>query len=127
MKSEARRLSLRALLHFLWNEAGLTKWTSAWADKRHWWNIRWHLIEAARTMIVKGGPLSDMLLVPEPFRAANKEAIEPAARREAEQSSSRRRVRASLCWLSARSKSSAGTRRPPARRRAHAGIPVPPR
>lgn len=27
-------------------------------------------------MIVKGGPLSDMLLVPEPFRAANKEAIE---------------------------------------------------
>ena len=76
VKSEARRLSLRALLHLLWNEAGVTKWTSAWAGKRHWWNIRYHLIEAAKTMLVKGMPLSDLLMVPEPFRAENKEAIE---------------------------------------------------
>ncbi len=74
--SEARRLSLRGLLHLLWNEAGLTKWTSAWAGRRHWWNIHYHLIEAAKTMLVKGAPLSDVLLIPEPFRAANKEAIE---------------------------------------------------
>lgn len=76
VKSEARRLSLRALLHLLWNEAGLTKWTSAWAGRRHWWNIRWHLLEAARTMLVKGAPLSEVLLVPEPFRTENKDAIE---------------------------------------------------
>lgn len=76
VKSEARRLSLRALLHFLWNEAGLTKWTSAWAGKRHWWTIRWHLVEAAATMTAKGGRLSDLLFVPEPFRTANKDAIE---------------------------------------------------
>ncbi|RXT44652.1 hypothetical protein B6S44_27405 [Bosea sp. Tri-44] len=76
VKSEARRLSLRGLLHLLWNEAGLTKWTSAWAGKRHWWNVRYHLIEAARTMLVKGAPLSEVLLIPEPFRAANKDAIE---------------------------------------------------
>lgn len=76
VKSEARRLSLRALLHFLWNEAGLTKWTVVWTGKRQWWNMRWHLIEAAKTMMVKGVPLSELLLVPEPFRAANKSAIE---------------------------------------------------
>lgn len=76
VKSEARRLSLRALLHLLWNESGLTKWTSAWAGKRHWWNIRYHLVEAAKTMLVKGRPLSDVLMVPEPFRAENKDAIE---------------------------------------------------
>ncbi|HEV7324896.1 MAG TPA: DUF1173 domain-containing protein [Bosea sp. (in: a-proteobacteria)] len=76
VKSEARRLSLRALLHLLWNEAGLTKWTSAWAGRRHWWNIRWHLVEAAKTMLVKGAPLSEVLLVPEPFRAEQKDAIE---------------------------------------------------
>ena len=76
VKSEARRLSLRASLHLLWNEAGLTKWTSAWANKRHWWNIRYHLIEAAKTMLVKGMPLNDVLIIPEPFRAENKEAIE---------------------------------------------------
>jgi len=76
VKSETRRLSLRGLLHLLWNEAGLTKWTSAWAGRRHWWNIRYHLIEAARTMLVKGAPLSEVLLIPEPFRAADKDAIE---------------------------------------------------
>lgn len=76
VKSQARRLSLRGLLHLLWNEAGLTKWTSAWAGKRHWWNVRYHLIEAAKTMLVKGAPLSEVLLIPEPFRAENKDAIE---------------------------------------------------
>ncbi|MGN6096477.1 MAG: DUF1173 domain-containing protein [Bosea sp. (in: a-proteobacteria)] len=76
VKSEARRLSLRGLLHLLWNEAGLTKWTAAWAGRRHWWNIRYHLVEAAKTMLVKGAPLSEVLLIPEPFRAENKDAIE---------------------------------------------------
>lgn len=76
VKSESRRLSLRALLHLLWHEAGLTKWTSAWAGRRHWWNIRWHLIEAARTMLVKGALLSELLLVPETFRATDKDVIE---------------------------------------------------
>jgi hypothetical protein len=73
---DARRLSLRALLHYLWHEAELTVWTSRWAGKRHWWNVRWHLLEAARQMTVKGGPLADILFVPEPFRAEIKEAIE---------------------------------------------------
>ncbi|TQI65265.1 uncharacterized protein DUF1173 [Bosea sp. AK1] len=76
VKSEARRLSLRGLLHLLWNESGLTKWTSAWAGKRDWWTIRYHLIEAAKTMLAKGAPLGEVLLIPEPFRAENKDAIE---------------------------------------------------
>jgi len=76
VKSDVRRLSLRALMHLLWHEAGLTTWTSAWAGKRQWWNIRYHLIEAAKTMLVKDAPLSEGLLIPEPFRAANKDAIE---------------------------------------------------
>jgi len=42
----------------------------------NWWNIRWHLIEAARQMMVKGGPLSEVLLVPEPFRSADKIVVE---------------------------------------------------
>jgi hypothetical protein len=73
---DVKKLSLRSLLHYLWHEAELTVWTSRWAGKRHWWNIRWHLIEAARQMTVKGGPLSDILFVPEPFRSADKTAIE---------------------------------------------------
>jgi hypothetical protein len=73
---DPRKLSLRGLLHYLWHEAELTVWTSRWAGKRHWWNVRWHLLEAARQMTVKGGSLADILFVPEPFRAEHKEAIE---------------------------------------------------
>lgn len=76
VSGEAKKLSLRSLLHYLWHEAELTAWTARWAGKRHWWNVRWHLIEAARQMTVKGGILSDVLFVPEPFRSADKAAIE---------------------------------------------------
>ncbi len=73
---DTRKLSLRGLLHYLWHEAELTVWTSRWAGKRHWWNIRWHLVEAAGQMTVKGGAPSEILFVPEPFRSADKIAIE---------------------------------------------------
>jgi len=73
---DTKKLSLRSLLHYLWHQAELTAWTSRWSGKRHWWNIRWHLLEAAQQMTVKGGVLSDVLFVPEPFRASDKAAIE---------------------------------------------------
>jgi hypothetical protein len=76
VKNEARKLSLRALLHYLWHEGGLTEWTSLWSGKRHWWHVRSHLVEAARTMTVRGEPLVDRLFVPEPFRAEDRTAIE---------------------------------------------------
>jgi hypothetical protein len=73
---DTKKLSLRSLLHYLWHQAELTAWTSRWTGRRHWWNIRWHLLEAARQMTVKGGMLSEVLFVPEPFRASDKAAIE---------------------------------------------------
>lgn len=76
VKNEGKRLSLRALLHLLWHESGLTVWTAHWAGKRHWWHVYHHLLEAARTMSVRGEPLSERLYVPEPFRAEEKAAIE---------------------------------------------------
>ncbi|TIN64853.1 MAG: DUF1173 domain-containing protein, partial [Mesorhizobium sp.] len=81
VSGEAKKLSLRGLLHYLWHEAELTVWTSLWAGKRHWWNVQWHLREAAKQMIVKGRPLAETLYVPETFRAEKKDAIE---RRRAE-------------------------------------------
>ncbi|MER9217215.1 DUF1173 domain-containing protein [Mesorhizobium sp. M0663] len=74
--ADPRRMSLRGLLHYLWHEAELTIWTSRWAGKRHWWNVRWHLLEAAGQMTVRGDPLANILFVPEPFRAENRQAIE---------------------------------------------------
>jgi hypothetical protein len=72
----AKKLSLHSLLHYLWHEAELTAWTSRWAGKRHWWNLRWHLIAAARQMTVRGQPLTDILFVPEPFRSSDQAGIE---------------------------------------------------
>lgn len=76
MVGDRKRLSMRGLLHYLWHEAELTVWTSRWAGKRRWWNIRWHIIEAAGQMTVKGGPLREVIFVPEPFRSVDKSAIE---------------------------------------------------
>jgi hypothetical protein len=76
VRNETRKLSLKALLHYLWQEGGLTEWTAHWADKRHWWHVRSHLIEAAKTMTIKGGGLNEHLFVPEPFRSEDKAVIE---------------------------------------------------
>ncbi|TXR49502.1 DUF1173 domain-containing protein [Phyllobacterium endophyticum] len=76
VNNESRKLSLRALLHYLWHEGGLTEWTSLWIGRRHWWHVRSHIVEAASTMTIRGKPLVDRLFVPEPFRAEDKTAIE---------------------------------------------------
>ncbi|MBP1848275.1 hypothetical protein J2046_006566 [Rhizobium petrolearium] len=76
VENDSKRLSLRALLHLLWHESGLTEWTAHWAGKRHWWQVYHHLVEAARTMSVRGEALSKRLFVPEPFRTEDKPAIE---------------------------------------------------
>lgn len=76
VSGEPRKMTLRGLLHYLWHEAGMTRWTSVWAGKRHWWNLQWHLVEAAKHMVVKGALLADILFIPEQFRSSNKQAIE---------------------------------------------------
>lgn len=76
VKNEIRKLSLRALLHYLWHQGGLTEWTAHWAGKRHWFQVRSHLMEAAATTTVKGSALSERLLIPENFRLEDKAAIE---------------------------------------------------
>ncbi|PDV86115.1 hypothetical protein CO652_23515 [Rhizobium sp. H4] len=79
VRNEPKKLSLRAMLHYLWDVGELTEWTSLWTGKRGWGRVRSSLVNAARQMTVRGGPLSDILFVPEVFHQADKEAI--AARR----------------------------------------------
>ena len=76
VKNDVKKLSLRALLHYLWHQGGLTEWTAHWVGKRHWFQVRSHLMEAAATMTVKGVALSERLLIPENFRLEDKAAIE---------------------------------------------------
>ncbi|PZM16508.1 hypothetical protein CPY51_03980 [Rhizobium tubonense] len=76
VKNETGKLSLRALLHYLWHQGGLTEWTAHWAGKRHWYQVRNHLLDAAATMTVKGAALTELLFIPETFRSEDKAGIE---------------------------------------------------
>lgn len=68
-------LTLRGLLHYLWNEAELTKWRPGFEGKRRWAVVRSHLLAAASNKILKGLPLTDVLYVPEAFSIDGATAI----------------------------------------------------
>ena len=77
--SDPNRLTLRAVLHYLWQEADLATWSPGMAGKRNWRIVSWYLRQAARGKFTKGKPLATKLYVPEPFTAEKKTEI--AARR----------------------------------------------
>jgi hypothetical protein len=74
-----RRMSLRALMHFLFERAGFNRWSPAMAGKRNQGVLRKYLLEAAAEVMVKGVPLAERLYVPEPFSESAK--AETARRR----------------------------------------------
>lgn len=76
------RLSLRDLLHYLWEQAGFNRWTPAMSGKRSWSVVRKYLLEAAGGMTAKGAGLAALLFVPEPWNEQRKD--EQAARRRAQ-------------------------------------------
>ncbi len=81
IRNETKKLSLRAMLHYLWEMGELTVWRSSWTGKRGWGRVRTSLMNAASQMTARGGELSDVLFVPEVFHQEDKEGI--AARRAA--------------------------------------------
>jgi hypothetical protein len=70
-----RRMSLRAVLHFLYDRAGFNRWYPAMDGKRSQAVIHHHLLAAARGVTLKGGALEACLFVPEQFRVAEAEQI----------------------------------------------------
>lgn len=74
-----QRMSLRALMHFLFERAGFNRWSPAMAGKRNQGVLHKYLLEAAEEIMVKGVPLAERLYVPEPFCESGK--AEAAQRR----------------------------------------------
>ena len=70
-----RRMSLRALMHFLFERAGFNRWSPAMAGKRKQGVIHKYLLEAAEDIMVKGVPLAERLYVPESFSEAAKAEV----------------------------------------------------
>ena len=69
------KLSLRGLLHYLWDQADLTGWQPGFAGKRTWGTVRKHLLLAAENKIARGDSLRSRLYVPEVFSVDQHEAI----------------------------------------------------
>jgi hypothetical protein len=70
-----KRMSLRALLHFLFERAGFNRWYPAMEGRRNQGVLHKYLSEAAKGVSVKGASLDERLYVPEPFRVELKDEI----------------------------------------------------
>ena len=73
--STGTKLSLRGLLHYLWDQAELTRWHPGFAGKRTWSTVRRHLLHAAEHKLARGDALRARLYVPEPFSIDERDAI----------------------------------------------------
>jgi len=69
------KLSLRGLLHYLWDQAELTRWHPGFAGKRTWATVRKHLLQAAENKIARGQALQSRLYVPEVFSVEQRDVI----------------------------------------------------
>lgn len=67
VRSDGTKLTMRGLLHYLYDEAGLTRWTPAMLGKRSWFIVRRELLAAAFSKKTKGRNLPELLYVPENF------------------------------------------------------------
>ena len=76
VETNGARLSLRGLLHYLWDQAELTRWHPGFAGKRTWATVRRHLLQAAEHKLAGGGTLRTRLYVPEPFFVEDRGTID---------------------------------------------------
>jgi hypothetical protein len=73
--SSGTKLSLRGLLHYLWDQAELTRWQPGFAGRRTWSTVRKHLLQAAENKIARGDSLRTRLYIPETFSVDQRDAI----------------------------------------------------
>jgi hypothetical protein len=81
VKSTGQKLTMRGLLHYLWDRAELTHWHPLMEEKRKWGIVRRALLEAAAVCKVKQQGMSDVLFIPEVYRSDD--AREWSARKRA--------------------------------------------
>lgn len=74
-KKTIGKLTLRGILHYLLDQAGLTRWSPAMDGKRNWWVVRKHLILAAQGKMTKGLSLEQRLFIPESFSVDLKDQL----------------------------------------------------
>ena len=75
VKATVQRLTMRGVLHYLWDRAQLTHWAPKMENKRNWYVVRRELMSALVNCKVRGEPLAKVVYVPETFYKDKKEEI----------------------------------------------------
>ena len=75
VKAPPNKLSLEAVLYYLWDQAGLNKWSPAMEGKRNWYSIYYPLVSALTGKQAKGASLAEKFYIPEPLRLEKKDEI----------------------------------------------------
>jgi hypothetical protein len=78
VRTDGKKLTLRGLLHYLFEEARLNYWNTE-IPRRNWFNVRKALLNACDSKIAKRASLTDNLYIPELFD--DKKTREITARR----------------------------------------------
>jgi hypothetical protein len=73
--SDGSKLTMRGLLHYLWDQAELTRWQPAFAGRRSWAVVRKHLLLAAEGKVARNRALHDQLYVPEVFSVERRDEV----------------------------------------------------
>lgn len=73
--SDTNKLTMRGLLHYLYEQSGLNRHESDSKQKRNWFQIRKALLQSASNKLINGNPLSELLFIPETFFLDRKEEI----------------------------------------------------
>ena len=71
-KTAGTRLTLRGLLHYLWDESKLSHWTPEMEGKRSWFNVQAALVDAVESKETKSAALKEILYIPEVFDKENR-------------------------------------------------------
>jgi Protein of unknown function (DUF1173) len=75
VKNDGTKLTLRGLFDYLYDQAGLTRWSPAMMGKRNWFVVRRELLNALASKQTKGMALADLIYIPETFSAARVDDI----------------------------------------------------
>ena len=75
VKAEPKKLGIRSLLQFLYEEAEFNKWHPKMEGKRNWYIVRKYLLAATEHKQTKRQELKNVLLLPESFQIDRKDEI----------------------------------------------------
>lgn len=81
VRTDGKKLTIRGLLHYLWDQAQFNRWSPAMEGRRNWGTIHKYLVGAANNKSAKGESLAESLFVPEPFSPDRRAEIEGRRRK----------------------------------------------